>query len=863
MQQGDERNHLRISDHASVDKAVVIEHAGHVSLSGGELKQRRRPLQAPRDIPEFTGRQEIIKRVEASLLSERSAPAVWVLSGMAGVGKSSIAIRIANKFPNNFPDGILYANLAGASAKPTDTTDVLNRFLKDLGVSVGELPSGYESLVTAYRTLIATKAILVVLDDAADTAQVNDLIPTSPLSAALITSRRPLATLPGSQSIPIDVWTADESIKFLQVLLGASRVQSASDEASELAEICGRLPLALRIIGAQLIRRPLWPLARMVSRLRDEQRRLEVLRADDIAIRSVFATAYESLTPDQARLFRIVGLTLGPTFSIESVAIMANEDEYTVEDLLEDLADRHLISPDEVPGRYQLHDLMRLFAKERAYDEESPEERIATLRRLLEWHLRVLEGDSPSVRTWVRLERRSLVTGVLIAGENGWDDICWRTANELATYNSLDSEYIDWITCNQAGLKAAQNCRSREGQALMTGGLGQASRALDKLNDARSYLEQSLQAFREIADQHGCAEILWEIGKTASEQWDIARAISAYTESIEIFKAIRHPSYVARAFHALGHLYSGIGRHDEALAWYEKELQLAAEHGANARHRGVAYQGMAACLDASGMAEQSVESYEKSITLAREAGDTKGLRIRLVRKAKVLENLGRVAEAHAAYLEALEISREEQNDNAITWAKHSLADALVRQNEIEKADALYAEALTAADLEDDPEGFISTLHCWGDSYTKRGNFDHAVELLEQAALAARRTEKEQDLMQILLCRSRVEEKKADIPSALFHVQEAVKVARSYGSARILADCLKNEGRVLKKLENLRVAADVYDEQLRLEVLMQQWGSARNAANELSLIWGELEDFVKAEKYGTIASEYSAREETEK
>ncbi|MEU6403034.1 tetratricopeptide repeat protein [Streptomyces sp. NPDC046985] len=841
----------------------MIEHADHVSLSGGGLKQRRRPLQAPRDIPEFTGRQAIIKRVEESLLSDRGAPAVWVLSGMAGVGKSSIAIRIANAFPNSFPDGILYANLAGASAKPTDTAEILNRFLKDLGVSVGELPSTYESLVTAYRTLIATKAILVVLDDAADTAQVNDLIPTSPLSAALITSRRPLATLPGSQSIPIDVWTVDECIKFLQALLGTSRVESASDEAIKLAEICGRLPIALRIIGAQLTRRPLWPLARMVARLRDEQRRLEVLRADDIAIRSVFATAYESLTPDQARLFRRAGLTLGSTFSIESVATMADEDEYTVEDLLEDLADHYLISSDEVPGRYRLHDLMRLFAKERAYDEEPPEERIASLRRLLEWHLRVLEGDSPSIRTWVRLERRSLVTGVLIAGENGWDEICWRTANELATYNSLDSDYVDWITCNQAGLKAAQNCRSREGQALMAGGLGQASRALDKLNDARSYLEQSLQAFREIDDQYRCAEILWEIGKTASEQWDIAQAISAYTESIEIAKAIKRPAYVARAFHALGHLYSGIGRHDEALAWYEKELQLAAENGASARRRGVAYQGMAACLDASGMAEQSVDSYEKSITLARETDDTRGLRIRLVRKAKVLENLGRVAEANAAYQEALEISREEQNDNAITWATHSLADALARQNEIEKADALYAEALTVAELEDDPEGFISTLHCWGDSYTKRGDFDRAIELLEEAALVARRTEKDQDLIQILLCRSRVEEKRADLPSALLHVQEAVNVARSYGSARILADCLRREGRLLKKLENFRVAADVFDEQLRLEVLMQQWESARNAANELSLIWAELGDVTKAEQFDTIASRYSTKEGTKK
>ncbi|MEU2595776.1 tetratricopeptide repeat protein [Streptomyces hirsutus] len=862
MQQGEERNNLRISDHASVDKAVVIEHAGHVSLSGGELKQRRRPLQAPRDIPEFTGRQAVIRRIEESILSDRDAPTVWVLSGMAGVGKTSIAIRAANKFTDKFPDGVLYASLAGASVKPTDATEILTRFLKDLGVSIGDLPNDYESLVTAYRTLIATKAILVVLDDAADTTQVNDLIPTSPLSAALITSRRPLATLPGSQNIPIDVWTVDECIRFLQVLLGDTRIREVTDEASELAEICGRLPIALRIIGAQLMRRPLWPLSRMASRLRDKQRRLEVLRADDIAIRSVFATAYDSLSSEQSHIFRVVGLTLGPTFSAESIAQMADDDEYTVEDLLEDLADHHLISPDDVPGRYRIHDLMRLFAKERAHDEESPEERTAAIRRLVEWHLRVLESHSPSVRTWVRLERQSLVAGVLIAGENDWDEICWRTANGLASYHSLESDYVDWITCNKAGLRAAQNCGSREGQALMSGGLGQALRALDKLNDARSYLEKSLQAFRELGNQYRCAEILWEIGKTASEQWDVTRAISAYTESVEISKEIKSPYFVARGLHALGHLYSGIGRHDEALACYEKELQLAAETDANARHHGLAYQGMAACLDASGMADQSVDAYEKSIAFARESGDIKGLRIRLVRKAKVLERMGRAAEANAAYQEALAMARSDEDVNAIAWATHSLADALARQGEIKEADALYAEVLATARLEDDPEGFISALHCWGDTYTKRGDFDRAVELLDKAVLAARRCEREQDLIQILLCRSRVEEKRDDFSTALPYAQEAVSAARSYGSARILADCLRQEGRLLERLENVRGAAGIYEEQLRLEVLMQQWEEARKAANKLSSLWTELGDTARAEKYDARASEYSAKEKTD-
>ncbi|MCX4981490.1 tetratricopeptide repeat protein [Streptomyces sp. NBC_00572] len=857
MQQEGGVNNLRISGHASVDKAVVIDHVDHVSLGGGELKQRRRPLQTPRDIPEFTGRQEVIRQIEESIDSTRDAPAVWVLSGMAGVGKTSIAIRASHAFADRFPDGILYANLAGASVKPVEATEILTRFLRDLGISVGDLPGDYESLTTAYRTLIATKAILVVLDDAADTAQVNDIIPTSPTSAALITSRRPLTALPGARSIPIDVWPLEDCARFLRVLLGAARMEESTEEVNELAEKCGRLPIALRIIGAQLIRRPLWPLSRMVTRLQDEQRRLEVLRADDIEIRSVFATAYDSLTPEQARIFHMVGLTLGATFSVESVAQMAAIDDYDAEVLLEDLADRHLISPEDIPGRYRVHDLMRLFAKEKSGGEEWIEEREESVRRLLEWHLRVLESDSPSIRTWVRLEKESLVAGVLISAELELNEICWKTANALAQFHSMESDYNNWITCNRAGLDAARKCMTAEGQALMLGGLGQASRELENFSDARSYLQGSLELFREIGDPAFCAHVLWEIGKTASSQWDVASAISAYTESVQIAKSIASPYSVARGLHALGHLYSGIGRHDEALECFEEELRLASENNANSHHYGLAYQGMAACLAASGMAQQSTDAYDKSIAAAREGGDFEGLRVRLTRKAKVLETLGRTTEANSAYQEALDLARN-ADDSAFIWARHHFADSLARQGELDRADALFLEVLDSGDIEDDPEGFIAAMHCWGDSYAKRGNPDRAIELLDGAVSAARRCEREEDLVDILICRSRVERDRGIHSAGIPFAQEAVGVARSYGSARALAKCLGVVGDLLEKLEKPREAADAYGEQVRLEVLMQQWDSASESAERLSSIWGQLGEPVKSEEYAVNAREYSTR-----
>ncbi|GAA4796711.1 ATP-binding protein [Streptomyces ziwulingensis] len=860
MQQEEDRTNLRISDHATVGKAVVIEHAGHVSLSGPELKQRRRPLQIPRDIPEFTGREGIFEKISGSLAINLETPAIWVLSGMAGVGKTSIAIRAANRHSERFPDGILYAKLAGAGSNPADPNEILVRFLKDLGVTLGEIPGDYESLVTAYRTLIATKAILVVLDDAADTAQVNDLIPTSPRSAALITSRRPLATLPGAQSISVDVWTLDECTQFLKVLLGANRIADSIDEVHELSEICGRLPLALRIAGAQLLRRPLWPLARMVSRLRDEQRRLEVLRADDIAIRSVFATAYESLTDAQSRIFRAVGLTLGFSFSVESVARLTDADEYFVEDALEDLADRHLISPDDIPGRFKIHDLMRLFAKERAVDQDAPTAVTESVHRLLQWHLEILEGSSPSIRKWVRLERPSLVAGVLLANENHWDYLCWKTADYLADFHSIERDYSDWILCNEAGLVAARRCGAREGEALMLGGLGQASRRLNRFNDARSYLEESLKVFRDLKDLERCAEVLWEIGNTSSSQWDVGRAMSAYRESVEIYTALGYPPGQARALHALGHLHSGIGRHDEALKYFQEELALAIKASANSNSLSTTYQGMASCLAAGGMLEESINAYEKSISEAQAARDKKALRIRLARKASVLQRMGKADEASATYEEALRLAREQNDTSGIAWILHNLADNHERAKKYEEADSLYADILNTDGIDEVPEGLINTLHCWADSHIRRENFDRANELLDKAQDIARQHDRVPELIKVLLCQSAALQKNEDITEALSLAREAADIATSYGSAKHLAQCLRRVGMSLRGLNRIEGAAKIYAEKMRLEVLMQQHGSARETAQELSLIWTELGDTDKAEFYSARASEFTREAE---
>nr|WP_158713563.1 tetratricopeptide repeat protein [Streptomyces sp. NRRL S-325] len=848
MQKEQGRPKLQISDHAAVDKAVVIEHAGHVSLSPRELKQRRRPFQAPRDIPEFIGREEIIEQISVALGNHPNTPIVWVLSGMAGVGKTSVAIRAANKFSDRFPDGILYASLAGATSEAVDPADVLVRFLRDLGVSMNEMPADYESLATAYRTLIATKSILVVLDDAADIAQVNNLIPTSPQSAAFITSRRPLGALPGSQNILLDVWDVDQCTRFLEILLGPERVQQNLNEVHELANLCGRLPIALRVLGAQLKKKPLWPISRMIDRLRDEQRRLEVLRADDIEVKAVFSTAYESLGPEQARIFRILGIVPSPRFSIESIAKLANCDDYATEDFLEDLSDRHLVSPDEIPGKYKIHDLMRLFAREKAAAEDSPKSRDEAILRLLEWHFEMLESKGPSIPAWVRSERASLVSGVSIAGEHRWDELCWKTAAALAIHHQRNAEYNDWITCNSVGLISARRLGSRYGEAVMTGGLGQAHNLLNNLSHSRSLLEDSLKIFQELSLPGRCSQILWEIGKVAGKQWDVERATASLIESITISTKAAQVHGVRRGLHALGHLYSEIGRHEEALQCFEEELTLAMRDDGNDEQRGVAYQGMGSCLAESTKPESALGPYEKAIELARSGGARHSLRIRLTRKAGVLEKIGRLEEAKSAYEEALNIAREDRDTSSILWTLHNLADSLEKKGELQQSDDLYAEIMETPDLEEDSLALICTLHCWGDSHVRRSNWKRGEELLQKAEEAARRNGAEDQLIQITVCQSTLQKKKGEISAALTYAQDAVVMARAYGSAKVLAQCLNAAGSIQEEMNSNEEATTSREEQLRLELLMQQRKSASKTAKKLAGIHRKLGLIGKSDAY---------------
>lgn len=320
------------------------------------------PAETPPDLADFTGRERALAWIRAQ------GPGVLVLHGAAGVGKTALAVRAANTLADGYPDGRLYAVLRNADGGPRDPAAVVAGFLRSLGCPGPAIPPALEDRVRLYRSLVAGRRLLLVLDDAPDEARVRPLLPASPGCLTLVTSRSPLAGLESARAFELGVLPPEEALTLLARVAGEDRVRAEPEAAKAVVALCGRLPLAVRIAGARLARRPAWTLDHLVKRLIDERHRLDELAAGDLAVRSSLLVGYRDLAPAEALLFRRLGLLSAPSFAAWVAGPLAGVDDTTGERLVERLVEAGLVQPvglDEAgQERYRLHDFTRLFARE-------------------------------------------------------------------------------------------------------------------------------------------------------------------------------------------------------------------------------------------------------------------------------------------------------------------------------------------------------------------------------------------------------------------------------------------------------------------------------------------------------------------
>jgi DNA-binding SARP family transcriptional activator/tetratricopeptide (TPR) repeat protein len=534
------------------------------------------PWQVRPDIADFTGRDEAVDTVERLLRGDRhsdngtTAVVISAIAGKGGVGKTTLAVHVAHRLRAEFPDGQLYVDLQGAGPDPVDAGTALTRFLRALGADDEALPTELDERVALYRATLTDRRVLVLLDNAADEAQLRPLIPAAPTCAVLVTSRSRLATLEGAYPVLLDVLTFDAAVQLLARLAGVDRIHADPAAAAEIVELCGRLPLALRIAGAKLRARPHWDAERLARRLRDERGRLDELSIGDLEVRASLALSYQNAEARHRRAFRLLGLTTAPDFAPWVLAALLDEPLPAAEDLLDELVDQQLLEPAgrDVPGppRYRFHDLLRVVAREHLASDELPEVRDAARARLLATWLELaraaatglegmqglrLEVETPTAgptadtalveraaaapADWFEAESAGFFAAVEVAHAAA----AWDLAVELAVlsvgFHEVQLDWRDRFRALELGLDAAARSGDPRAHAIVTWAIGELHRDRSRLTESMQWLSRALSAFTDLGDRRGEAYTLRALADAERAHGDLDDASAHIRRSIEAF----------------------------------------------------------------------------------------------------------------------------------------------------------------------------------------------------------------------------------------------------------------------------------------------------------------------------------------
>jgi len=623
------------------------------ALEDAEVAVRRRPVpaQLPGDVPGFVGRADQLSRL-TKLLDGGDRPATVVISaiaGTAGVGKTALAVHWAHQSVDQFPDGQLYVNLrgfdpAGTAAKPTD---VVRSFLDALNVPAQRVPEGLDARAALYRSLLADRRMLVLLDNARDADQVRPLLPGTASCLVLVTSRNRLTGLvasAGALPLPLDVLSPDEAHDLLAQRLGMVRTAAEPGAVEEIVERCARLPLALAIVAARAAAEPQQPLATLAADLQD---RLDSLATGDPGtdVRSVFSWSYRQLSEPAARLFRLLGVHPGPDLSASAAASLAGTAPGQARPLLTELIQAHLVT-EPVPGRYALHDLLRAYAGELAAAVDAQDDRRAAIHRLLDHYLRSAHRADAAARDpdrdpielvpplagisveafesadaameWFAAEHQVLMAAVRLAVDAGLDRHAWQLVWSMARF--IDHrDFRDAVTLHRIALEAARRLDDRAVRGYSHRMLGKAYGLVGEHDEARVQLEHALEMYRQLGDDTNQAHAHLTLGIALDRQGRYRDALHQTEQALARFQTSGQQVWQANALNAVGWGHARLGDYETALQHCLRALALHQELGyrrgeASARDSlGVAYHHLGRYADA-------IAAYRQALALFRDMG---------------------------------------------------------------------------------------------------------------------------------------------------------------------------------------------------------------------------------------------------
>jgi DNA-binding SARP family transcriptional activator/Flp pilus assembly protein TadD len=706
------------------------------------------PRELPADVTAFTGRAAELARLDRLLAAAPAAgtgagaspgpedgagdrrvtaAVISAVSGTAGVGKTALAIHWAHQAVERFPDGQLYVNLRGYDPdRPVTAADALAGFLRALGVPGQDIPPGEDERAARYRSLVAGKRMLVVLDNAGSVELLRPLLPGTAACAVVVTSRDALAGLvarDGAARLDLSLLPLAEAVALLTQLIG-ERARADPDAAAELARQCARLPLALRVAAELAAARPGAPLAALVAELADQQKRLDLLDADGdprTAVRGVFSWSCRNLDADAARTFRMASLHPGPDFDPYAVAALAGTTAGQARRMLGLLARAHLIQTTG-PGRYGMHDLLRAYARELAAGHDGEAGQRTALTRLFDHYLhgaaaamdtlhpaerhrrpRIIRPATPvppvsdhaGSLAWLEAELASLVAVAVYTAEHDWPTHATRLATTLFRHLDNSGHYQEAVAVHSHARQAAHRTgdHAAEAEALIC--LGAADWRQGRYQQAAQRHRQSLALYRDINDQPGQARALGNIALVDHEQGRYQDAADHHRQALALFRKIGDRTGEARTLNSLADIDKYQGRYEQAQAHFRKAQSLFQKAGdRNGQARSLA--NLADIYLRLGRYEQSSTHLQQALAIFREAGSRSAEAPTLTDLGVIDMRLGRYQQAASHHRQALAIFRENGNLTGEAEVLNRLGDSLLGYGQHDDARGQHTAALRLA-----------------------------------------------------------------------------------------------------------------------------------------------------------------------
>lgn len=691
---------------------------------------RDAPRQLPAPPPSFTGRAAELADLDR--IPDATSVVITSVDGMAGVGKTALAVHAAHRMAGDYPDGQLFLDLHGYTngAPPVEPGDALDRMLRALGVPGEEIPRHLDDRAALYRSRLAERKVLVLLDNAASEAQVAPLLPGSPGCLVMVTSRRRLVGLDQTRVVSLDVLPPRDAVALFTSAAGEDRTAGESAEAlAEVVELCGRLPLAVRIAAARLRSRPAWTVGNLAEKLRDHRHRLVELEAGHRSVAAAMEWSYQDLDPAVRRSYRLLGLHPGAELDSYAVAALLDAGMSDADRLIDQLIDAHLLQ-EPAPGRYSFHDLVHDHARETSTREDTEPDRRAAITRLLDYyrhaasaamdiaypHERHRRPDVPQAHTlmptfpdpvragaWLSGELPNLVAVAQYAAEHGWPD----HAPHLAA--TLDRHLYDHghgdaaVTLHQHVLAAARACGDPHGEADALALLGKVHWFQGRPQEAGELLEHALAAAR--ATGHHFAEVtaLTTLGWVGNVQGAYERAVEHFAMALEGARRVSNHAIELDALYGLAwtHLEHG----GPAMDAFERCLALARAAG-DSTNEWLALHGLGHVHRRQGRFEQAIDRFEQALRVSHAVGNQRGNLGGMIGLAWTHRQQGHHETAAGYYNQTFDLAREIGNPNGEYEAVHGLGRLDCAGGRPEQALAHFQRALDLATKLGQPIGEV-------------------------------------------------------------------------------------------------------------------------------------------------------------